>query len=224
MAILAVGSIVLVACDAGESAPSAPEEEAHLRYVALGDSYTIGTSVEDGERWPNQLVARMPELQLVGNLAVNGYTSADLIGEELPALHALRPGFVSVLIGVNDVVQRAPESEYVDNVGVILEELLAELPSGRIVCVATPDYTVTPSGASYGDPAQQSAAIARVNAALRQACEARDIAFVPEIFDLSQAALDDPSLVADDGLHPSGAQYSLWVDAIEPVVRRLLAD
>jgi acyl-CoA thioesterase I len=199
-------------------------EEASLRYVALGDSYTIGTSVAEAERWPDQLVSRVPELELVGNLAVNGYTSSDLIRHELPALDALRPEFVSVLIGVNDVVQRVPEPEYAGNVALILEELLARLPPDRILCVATPDYTLTPSGASYGDPAQQSAAIARANVALRDACDARGIAFVPEVFEISQAVRDDPSLVADDGLHPSGSQYSLWVDAVEPIVRARLAD
>lgn len=219
-----VGLVVaLGGCDGGDGAASLPMEDPPLRYVALGDSYTIGTSVAAGERWPNQLVARVPELELVGNLAVNGYTSADLIGEELPALDALRPEFVSVLVGVNDVVQRVTETEYVDNVALILEELGARLPPNRILCVATPDYTVTPAGASYGDPARQSAAIARANDTLREACEARGIAFVPEIFEISQAARADPSLVADDGLHPSGAQYSRWVDAIQPVVEGLLA-
>lgn len=218
------GWAAVAGCGQGGFATGSPMEETTVRYVALGDSYTIGTSVGEDERWPNQLVARVSELELVGNLAVNGYTSADLIRDELPALDALRPELVSVLIGVNDVVQRVPDSEYAGNVALILDELLARLAPSRIVCVATPDYTVTPSGESYGDPAQQSAAIVRANATLRDACDARDIAFVPHIFEISQAARGDPSLVADDGLHPSGAQYSLWVDAIEPIVKGLMAN
>ena len=83
-----------------------------MRYVALGDSYTIGTSVAAAERWPERLVAALgpaePTLELVANLGVNGYTSADLIRRELPALGGLRPEFASVLIGVNDVVRRVP--------------------------------------------------------------------------------------------------------------------
>ena len=197
-------------------------EDPALRYVGLGDSYTIGTSVAEGERWPNQLVERVDELQLAGNPAVNGYTSADLINDELPQLDALRPEFVSVLIGVNDVVQGVPDLQYAGNVAVILEELLTRLPSHRIVCIATPDYTVTPSGASFGDPVQQSDAIVRFNAIMREACEQREIRFVAQTFEISQEALGDPFLVADDGLHPSGKQYSMWVDAIEPVVRELL--
>ena len=210
--------------DGGPSAEavSPSVEEARVRYVALGDSYTIGTSVAEADRWPNQLVARVPQLELVGNPAVNGFTSADLIAEELPQLDALRPELVSVLIGVNDVVQGVPDAQYGGNVTVILAELLLRLPPGRIVCVATPDYTRTPRGAEYGDPQLQSDGIVRVNAILREACETRGIRFVPDIFEISQAATEDASLVADDGLHPSGAQYARWVDAIEPAVRALL--
>jgi acyl-CoA thioesterase I len=215
--LLVVAVAVLAACGNGG-------EVSALRYVALGDSYTIGTSVAEAERWPNQLVERIDELELAGNPAVNGFTSADLINDELPQLDALRPELASVLIGVNDVVQGVPDSQYAGNVAIILEELLTRLPSNRILCIATPDYTVTPSGAAFGDPAQQSDAIVRFNAILREACEHREVRFVPEIFEISQAALEDPSLVADDGLHPSGKQYSLWIDAIEPVVRDLIED
>lgn len=193
-----------------------------MRYVALGDSYTIGTSVGEAERWPNQLDARIGELELVGNPAVNGYTSADLINEELPLLDGLRPELVSVLIGVNDVVQGVTDLQYAGNVAIILEELRTRLPAQRIVCVATPDYTLTPRGASFGDPVQQSDAIMRFNAILLEACEARGMRFVPEVFEISQMVTNDPSLVASDGLHPAGAQYRLWVDAIAPVIVALL--
>lgn len=193
-----------------------------MRYVALGDSYTIGTSVEPADRWPDQLAARVPELELVGNPAVNGYTSADLIARELPLLGALRPDFVTILIGVNDVVQGVGDEAYARNVDSILETLGAFLAPERIVAVATPDYTRTPRGAEYGDPMRQRAGIERANAILRIACEGRGIAFVPEIFEISRRVVEDPTLVAGDGLHPSGSQYRLWVDAIEPVVRRRL--
>jgi acyl-CoA thioesterase I len=193
-----------------------------VRYVALGDSYTIGTSVSAGESWPSQLVGRQQDLELVANLAVNGCTSNELITDELAQLERLQPELVSLLIGVNDVVQGVPDLAYAGNVVVILEELLSRLPPSRIVCVATPDYTRTPRGTDYGDPMQQSDAIVRVNAILREASEQRAIRFVPEIFEISQQASEDASLVASDGLHPSAKQYARWVDVIEPGVRELL--
>jgi lysophospholipase L1-like esterase len=197
-----------------------------LRYVALGDSYTIGTALDDpAERWPDRLVATLgaarPSLELVANLGVNGFTSGDLIAEELPRLAELEPGFASVLIGINDVVQGVPPATYRTNAARILDELRAILPADRIVAVAIPDYTVTPQGAAYGDPAMQSTGIRDHNATMAGLAGARGIAFV-DIFDLSLRAASDRSLVADDGLHPSGAQYGLWVERIAPVVARLL--
>jgi lysophospholipase L1-like esterase len=196
-----------------------------VRYVALGDSYTIGTSVAAADRWPDRLVAALapnePRLELVANLGVNGHTSTDLIRDELPALDDLRPEFVTVLIGVNDVVQGVRPAVYAANVERILETLLARLAPTRIVTVATPDYTVTRAGADYGDPRQRHDGIVAANATLSRAGSARGIAFV-DIFDLSLRAADDRSLVAQDGLHPSGLQYGLWVARIAPVVARLI--
>jgi lysophospholipase L1-like esterase len=197
-----------------------------LRFVALGDSYTIGTATRSvAERWPDQLVEwlgpRPPTLRLVDNLAVNGSTSADVIRDELPALDRLHPELASLLVGVNDVVQGVPREEYAANAAWILDALLGRLPADRIVTVATPDYTVTPHGTDYGDPVAQAAGIRRVNETLRDLAAERGIAFV-DIHDLSLLAASDRSLVADDGLHPSGAQYSRWVERIGPVVGRML--
>jgi acyl-CoA thioesterase-1 len=193
--------------------------------VALGDSYTIGTSVEPAERFPDQLVAALgpakPMLDLVANLGVNGYTSADLIGKELPALDPLQPEFVTVLIGVNDVVQGVPIQRYAANVVSILETLLDRLPADRIVTVAVPDYTVTPSGADYGDPRQQHDGIVATNDVMKRLSTERGIDYI-DTFDLSLRAADDRSLVAVDGLHPSGKQYGLWIERLVPVVERLL--
>ena len=197
-----------------------------VRYVALGDSYTIGTSVSPTERWPEQLVravaAGPSDVELVANLGVNGYTSGDLIRDELPALDGLRPDVASVLIGVNDVVRGVPPAAYEANVATILDTLLARLPPDRILTVAIPDYTVTPHGADFGDPIQQHAGIVSNNAIMERLAAERGIAFV-DIFDLSLEAAVDRSLVADDGLHPSGVQYGRWVERIRPVVEGLLA-
>jgi acyl-CoA thioesterase-1 len=193
--------------------------------VALGDSYTIGTSVEPWERFPDQLVRALaseePVLELVANLGVNGYMSTDLIRDELPALDALEPDFATLLIGVNDVVQGVAIETYEANVVTILDALLARLPAERIVTVAIPDYTVTPAGADYGDPHRQHEAIDANNAVMERLAGERGIAFV-DVFDLSLRAADDRSLVAADGLHPSGKQYGLWVERLVPVVERLL--
>jgi lysophospholipase L1-like esterase len=197
-----------------------------IRYVALGDSDTIGTAVSEVERWPNQLVIALGgaegPLWLSANLAVNGFTTADVIGAELPRLDELRPEFVTLLIGVNDVVQGVPDGTYRTHLETILDDLLRRLRPSRFLAVTTPDYTVTPAGADYGDPAERRARIVRANQTLSATAGSRGIAVV-DIFDLSQLSATDSSLVAADGLHPSGAQYRLWVDRILPVVGTLLS-
>ncbi|HET9344316.1 MAG TPA: SGNH/GDSL hydrolase family protein [Candidatus Limnocylindrales bacterium] len=209
-----------------EPAPGADARP--LRYVALGDSYTIGTAVERPDAaWPDQLVRRcrasdgQPLLELVANLGVNGFTSRDVVEQELPRLAALEPGFASILVGVNDVIQGVRLETYEANAATILDALLERLPPNRIVAVSTPDYTVTPQGAEYGEPVARSAGIRRVNEVLARLAAERAIAFV-DVHDLSLRAATDRSLVADDGLHPSGAQYRLWVDRCVPAVMDLL--
>ena len=199
-----------------------------LRYVALGDSYTIGTAVaRPDDCWPDQLVERcragngQPLLKLVANLGVNGFTSRDVIEQELPRLPGLRPEFASILVGVNDVVQGVPTETYEANAATILDTLLEHLPPNRIVAVSTPDYTVTPEGAGYGDPVERSQGIRRANDVFERLAAERAIATV-DVHDLSLRAASDRSLVAGDGLHPSGAQYQLWVDRCAPTVMDLL--
>jgi acyl-CoA thioesterase-1 len=198
-----------------------------MRFVALGDSYTIGTSVAEGDRWPDQLVATLAagtsliELDLVANLAVNGYTSGDVIDRELPELARLQPELVSILIGVNDVVRGVPPERYRANVARILDDLVARVGATRIFAVTTPDYTVTPAGADYGDPVAQAAGIRANNRILEEEAAARSI-LVIDIHDLSLRAAEDRRLVARDGLHPSGAQYALWVERIAPQVAAML--
>jgi len=197
-----------------------------LRYVALGDSYTIGTSVAGSDRWPDQLVAALadgqPRLHLVANLGRNGWTSADVIRGELPRLGRLAPEFATLLIGVNDVVQHVPPQTYRVNLARILDDLVSRLPRHRILAVTTPDYTVTPAGASYGDPDVQRAGIERVNSILADETAARGLTLV-DILDISARAALDRSLVASDGLHPSGAQYALWAARMAPVAAAMLA-
>jgi acyl-CoA thioesterase-1 len=232
MARILVVAVVLLAGACSPEATSVPTSTAsnlpdagagsNLRYVALGDSYTIGTSVAPADRWPDRLVARVPSLALVGNLAVNGFASRDVIDVELPQLEGLVPGFVTLLVGVNDVVRGVPAETYRSNVALILDDFVGRVGAGRILVVTTPDYTVTPAGADYGDPAVQSAGIRTNNTIISEAARTRGIRVV-DIYDLSLRAQNEPGLVAGDGLHPSGAQYALWVERIAPAVQALLA-
>lgn len=224
-----LGSIAtLGACMTQTAAtPSADRSgTAVVRYVALGDSYTIGTSIPGSDAWPNQLVAaangKVP-LELVANLGVNGYSTGDLIRGELPQLPDLRPDFVTLLIGVNDVVRDVSADQYRANLDQIFGAVLAVVPRERIVVVSTPDYTRTPRGADFGTIDQQRAAIADFNSIMKAAADVRGAAFV-DISSVADQASTDSTLVAGDQLHPSAVQYRRWVELIAPVVEGLFAN
>lgn len=196
-----------------------------ISYVALGDSYTIGTSVKAEDRWPNQLVRTLRsemDLRLVANLGVNGYTTGDLMAEELPELDGLDPEFVSLQIGVNDVVRRVSPEQYRENVAAILDDLRTRVGAERILVVSTPDYTLTPEGPRFGDAERQSSRIERFNQILREEADERGMRYV-DITPVADRVRQDASLVAGDGLHPSGKQYAGWVELIAPHVREMLS-
>jgi acyl-CoA thioesterase-1 len=226
---MAFVAVLVAACGGGAGASpsaagtiSAPRMTAtdRLRYVALGDSYTIGTSVAESERWPNQLVEKVPGVDLVANLGVNGFTSDDVIRVELPQLASRRPEVVTLLIGVNDVVQGVPESTYRGNVAEILDRLVELVDADHVIVLTTPDYTVTPSGSDFGDPTRQSAGIRKNNQAITELATARGVRVV-DIYDISLLAVADRTLVAPDGLHPSGAQYARWVERVAPPMQAI---
>lgn len=196
-----------------------------VRYVAIGDSYTIGEGVKPRERWPNQLVHMLGPawgLELVANFAFTGATTADVIDEQLDEMAAQRPGFVSLLIGVNDVVRGVPMEQYVRNLRAIVQRVLSHVPQNRLVLVTIPNYTLTPEGPRYGGPGA-AAQVEAFNVAMLKEAEANGIASV-DITPAADMVAFDESFVAGDGLHPSGRQYAAWVEWIVPKVRQLLSE
>jgi lysophospholipase L1-like esterase len=200
-------------------------DDAGLRYVALGDSYTIGIDVKPRERWTNQLVRVLRpdfDLQLVANLATSSATSQDVIEHQLPGFAELRPEFVTLLVGVNDVIFEVDPELYRLNLGIVFDAILRTVPVDRILVVTTPDYTLTPHGGDYHDREQERVRIANLNALLIVEAASRGLAVV-DITPVSNRVPEDATLLANDGMHPSGKQYAGWVELIAPIVRRLLA-
>jgi acyl-CoA thioesterase-1 len=195
-----------------------------VRFVALGDSYTIGTGVKPRDRWPNQLVrALRPEvdIDLIGNLAVTGATSGDVLQLQVPQLDRLDPDLVTILVGVNDVTGHLDSSMYRTHVAAVLDGLLRRVSADRILVITTPDYTLTPQGGSYGDRSRQRARIVSFNEVLEAEASKRHLALA-DITPVADLVPRDASLVASDGLHPSAKQYAGWVEMIAPEVRQLV--
>lgn len=189
-----------------------------IRYLPLGDSYTIGESVSEQDRWPNQLTARYKTkahpLEIIANPAVTGYTTQDLIDRELPLLPKLKPDFVTIQIGVNDYVQGVSADQFSANLNTIIQAVQSKLADPRnILLVTIPDYGKTPTGAQFGSSQSSEAGVTAFNAIIAQAGNTYKLP-VADVFPVSQKVATDPSLIAADGLHPSATQYADWTEVI----------
>lgn len=193
-----------------------------VRLLALGDSYTIGESVEPTERWPVLLGERL-ELQGVASsievqiIARTGWTTDELDA----AIDRANPrgpfDLVTLQIGVNNQFRTLALEEYRTGFASLLAGAIgfAGGDEGKVIVVSIPDWGVTPFGQSY-EPDRIAVEIDRFNAIAEEETERLGATFV-DITSISRS--DAPGLVASDGLHPSATQYRLWVEEILPVVR-----
>jgi lysophospholipase L1-like esterase len=196
-----------------------------LRYLALGDSYTIGEDVPAQARWPVQLVEKLRKQGIAIDdpqiVAVTGWTTDELSAGMDQA--AFAPGYdlVTLLIGVNNQYRGRPAAEYREQFRALLIRAvaLADHRAERVMVVSIPDWGVTPFGYASGrDRGQIAHELDGFNAIAHDEASAAGAHFV----NITGISREHAGLVASDGLHPSGAQYALWTEAIEPVVAEAL--
>jgi lysophospholipase L1-like esterase len=191
--------------------------EDNVKFLALGDSYTIGESVVPTERWPAQLMdslnARGLEFVDYKIIAVTGWRTDNLRDA---IRHAkIKPDYtlVSLLIGVNNFYQGKSVESYMPE----FEELLytaINLTGGnksRVFVLSIPDYGFTPFGKNQ--QAVISRGIDEYNAANEAISKKLGVKYF-NITDITRRGLNEPDLVAFDGLHPSGKMYREWVEKI----------
>jgi lysophospholipase L1-like esterase len=219
--------LLLLGCAAQPSPTPEPPQPSHpLRYLALGDSYTIGQGVAEAERWPMQLATRLRETGLLIEppliVARTGWTTQGL----LAAIEREDPqgpfDLVSLLIGVNNQYGGRNADEYRADFRTLLEQAIgfAGGSSERVVVLSIPDWGVTPF-ASERDRYRIAREIDRFNLINREETE-RAGAYYVDITPLSRLAAQELALLASDGLHPSGAMYAKWVELALPTVLAML--
>ena len=197
-----------------------------MRYLALGDSYSIGEGVPDAGRWPVQLAVRLRRegiaLDDPSIVATTGWTTDELSAAMDATLFAPPYDLVSLLIGVNNQYRGRSADDYRGEFRRLLERAIAlagDRP-GRTLVLSIPDWGVTPFARDSGrDTARIAAELDAFNAIAGEESRRAGAAFV----DIAPISREFPSLLAGDGLHPSAAQYALWAEAALPVARRLLA-
>jgi len=187
----------------------------NYKILALGDSYTIGESVCDTCRFPEQLKDSLA-LKKEGStfdldiIAGTGWTTTNLIN----AIYNEKPtndyDLVTLLIGVNNQYQQKPFSLYTIEFPQLLDKAieLAKGDKANVIVISIPDYAYTPFGQSTSDPAKISNELNTYNAFAENYSNQKEVSFI-YITDITRQGLINPELVASDGLHPSKLAYKI---------------
>lgn len=193
------------------------------RYLALGDSYTIGEGVPSNETWPSQLSslvhAESPAEIELKVMAKTGWTAGELLEAMNDDIRVNSYSFGSVLIGVNDQYRGESVAAYRE----ALERIFAlalPLTGHHLFCLSIPDWSVTPFGRKE-NRLNTPAEIDAFNKVANEMCDELDILFV-DVTSISRKLCDQAGMIAEDGLHYSGLMYRLWAESALPYVRHFL--
>jgi lysophospholipase L1-like esterase len=196
------------------------------KYLALGDSYTSGESVDANDRWPVQLAKQLKQVGInLGDpeiIATTGWTT-DELSAGIDQANPVGPfKLVTLSIGVNNQYRGRDPEEYRTQFKALLNRDIgfAGGQAGHVIVLSIPDWGVTPFGETR-NPSQIARQINQFNTINReetQSAGARYVDITPE----SRTAATQPNLIADDGLHPSAQMYAQWVKLTLPAADEAL--
>jgi Lysophospholipase L1 and related esterases len=193
-------------------------------YLALGDSYTIGQSVSEADRFPYHTVQLLKAQNITISdakiIATTGWTTKNLLDALSSANLPTNYDVVSVLIGVNNQFQGRSIEEYKTEFTLVLQRAIqyANNRASHVFVLSIPDYSKTPFAQIY-DTAKISREIDEFNAANKIISLNLGVNYL-DITPISRET--DPELLTGDGLHPSGKQYKRWADLLAPMMQQVL--
>jgi len=198
-----------------------------IKYLALGDSYTIGQSVPVDENYPNQLYARFLAddipIETPTIIARTGWSTGQLQQAINQASLTTDYDLVSLLIGVNNQFRGLSKTAYATEFEALLQRAIAFAKDDKVkvFILSIPDYAYTPFGQNNSNSSRISSEIDEFNAINKTITESYGIAYF-DITPISRRGNEETELVATDKLHPSGEQYRQWVEAIYSEVKALV--
>lgn len=199
------------------SSVAKPAARASFRYLAIGDSFTIGTGSGEEEAFPAVFAQTSACRVDLRNVARNGFTTLDVMQKEVPVLRTFHPDFVTLAIGANDFVQGRSLDDYRKGVKDILGAILeAGVKPERIVLLPQPRWDRSPTGKNFGAPEDVRAAIEAMNGILKEEGARIGARWLALEATLNEQA--DAGAFASDGLHPNAASHAAWAMALDALV------
>jgi lysophospholipase L1-like esterase len=195
-----------------------------LKYLALGDSYTIGESVPLEKNFPHQVVALLRKEKIniedPAIVAKTGWTTDELQDQLSRVRLAVPFDFVTLLIGVNNQYRGRSEKEYAQQFEELLQQAIgyaADKPN-HVIVLSIPDWGVTPF-AKDRDKNIIAKEIDAFNAINKKMAKKYNVHYV-DITPFTREVANDKTLVADDGLHPSAKDYARWAEKVKEVMMK----
>lgn len=226
ISLVVIASLFLLACEegvvGGDADPSGPDKPP-VYYLALGDSYTVGQSVPN-DNFPEQiydsLIAKGVNIVYPEVVARTGWTTTDLLNRlNSSTLKSDTFDFVTLCSGVNNQFRGLDTAVYLAEFDTLVKksiEFAGNRPD-RVWVLSIPDYAFTPFG-------KQDSVISReidqYNEWNRSIALSYEVNYV-DITDISRRGLSNPALISEDNLHPSGQQYTLWIERFLPAIKSL---
>ena len=197
-----------------------------VSYVAVGDSYTIGTGTTPDHSWPAALTRELRhkgiKIENTGNLGVDGFTTQQAIDQELPLFESAKPTFATLMIGVNDTYNPTTPDQFHSELVQLLDRMQAVMPNKEnLILVTIPDYSVTTNGAQFARMNNSTSKIIQFNDIIRSEGTKRGLPVV-DVYPSSLQMGTDSRLRAGDNLHPSVKEYTRWEKLIYPTAYRML--
>lgn len=197
-----------------------------IRYVPVGDSFTLGQGVDVQDSFPSLLTQHLKSeginIVLAANPAIPNSTTTEVVDKEIQTYESLNPGFSTLLTGLSDLSKFVPINKTRGNLKVIMDRIIAKLPSKeRLLVLTVPDVSKTPYCRRFAIFGNISGFINDLNNVIKDEAQQRELNII-DLFDLGKEMGPDKSLILEDGLHPSAKEYKKWEELIFPKALEIL--
>ncbi len=206
--------------------PETPAKNNVIRYMPIGDSYTIGLGILNPEdRWPNLLVNSLKDegisVKLIANPSVSGYEVTDAIERELPLFEREKPDLGTLFIGANDSFRQNNIVQFKNDYAGLVNRMQNSLTNrNNLILITIPNYARFPVAKNISDEEKDEQTIEQYNWVIREEAKRRNLK-VADLYPIN--SMNSIDYLIPDGLHPNPKGMKVWKDVILPVVREVIS-